>query len=278
MKKHPFSARFLMVLLLAAALLFPLTACQNDVDETPPCAHSQSTWSVEREATETEAGIKNRRCTACGTTLETEVIPMLDLTKDRVTTKLAPSMVKVVGYGEDGTTEVSQGSGFFIDAKGTFITNAHVVENCHFVQIVDHSGQIYNANVLLAFANKTSDYAILSIAEEITSTPVTFTEAANIGSTVYALGFPNDAEALCCTKGELLEELSAKYHRSSVETAAGNSGGALVDVEGSVIGITTSILQNKVCMVLKYTDFQKAVAAVLAGTVTPVRELPLRGV
>lgn len=282
MRLHSFFWRATICFLLLSALLL-LTACRDattdqDADNAPSvsCSHEQSEWVVDREPTAEAVGLKHRQCLDCGATLESETTPRLDPVRDRITAELTPSIVKVIGYGEDGTTQVSQGSGMFIDARGTFITNAHVVKNCHFVQIQDHTGQIYNADTLLAYATGTSDYAILSIAEELTTVPVSFTEDAALGSTVYALGFPDDAETLCVTTGELLSAINYKQYKSSARTAHGNSGGALVDQNGLVIGITSSLMQDGNCLVLRPIDYKEAIAEVLAGTKTPVRSLPIR--
>ena len=48
-------------------------------------------------------------------------------------------MVKVYCYDYDGETLLSQGSGFFINKTGTFITNAHVVEDAYYIKIKTRS-------------------------------------------------------------------------------------------------------------------------------------------
>lgn len=271
MKKRAFSVHVWALFLLASLLCPTLASCKND-----PCAHKNATWITEKEPTTDAAGSQYKKCTDCSEILETASIPALtDPVQAQLAERLAPSMVKVVGYAEDGT-KVSQGSGFFVSENGTFVTNAHVVESCHYVQIETHTGQVYNANALLAISGKTSDYAILSIAEAITVTPVTFNESPTLESTVYALGYPDNAPALCVTGGTLLYDISNKYCAASPKIASGSSGGPLTDPSGCVIGIVTSLLKNKECMVLKYSDFKAALKSALAESATPVKELPLR--
>ena len=276
MKKRTFFQHVCPLLLLIALLCPTVAACKKDTEEET-CAHENAEWAVLQEANGTEEGLKHKFCPDCNTSVAVAIIPApIDGAIETLKTTLAASIVKVIGYAEDGTTTVSQGTGFFVSTNGIFITNAHVVKDCHFVQITDHAGQTYNANAILAYKMTTSDYAVLRVAEEITTTPLSFTEISTLNSNVYALGFPNDAAELCVSAGVLSSSISDKYFLSSAEVENGNSGGPLTNTNGRVIGLVTSVAQNGNCIVLKYSDFKTPLTNALAEGATPVKELPIR--
>ena len=275
MRKPTLFQRIVLCGTILALLCPTLAACKKD-PETETCDHANADWVIVQEPTDLENGTKVLTCPDCQTMLASAYIPSFtDPAIETLKTTKASSIVKVIGYDESGA-QISAGTGFFVAENGTFLTNAHVIENCHFVQICDHTGQIYNANALLAYKLSTSDYAILRIAEEVTVTPMAFTESVSLNSKAYALGYPNDTDELCVSDGILASELSAKYYLSTVEITNGNSGGPLTTSSGYVIGLVTASMQNGSCMVLKYSDFKTPLTNALAADATPIRELPIR--
>ena len=112
--------------------------------ETVPqiiCDHLDTRWVVDVEATLDAPGSRLLICNTCQVCLKIESIPALTLTREEVIAKLAPSAVKVTCYDSDGRTKLTQGSGFFLDENGVFITNAHVVQDCYFIKIQCHDGK-----------------------------------------------------------------------------------------------------------------------------------------
>ncbi len=230
--------------------------------ETVPqliCDHTDTRWIVDVEATLDATGSRRLVCNTCEDTLKTEVIPEITLTREEIIAKLSPSVVKVFCYDYDGVTKLSQGSGFFIDEGGAFITNAHVVKDCFFIKIQTHSGEVYDVDVMYTYSRETSDYAICR-ANSCVSQPVTFTERAAVGDRVYALGYPNDAPALCTTAGQITNvngiDGTSHFYVNTAEIDHGSSGGVLSDAKGRVLGITTAMNADGQYFALKYGDFK----------------------
>lgn len=233
---------------------------RNEVIPKEVCAHTNAEWIVDIEATLDAEGRKHLECCSCGNTIETEVIPELYLTQSEVTEKLKSAVVKVICYDYDGKTEISQGSGFFIDSKGTFITNAHVVKDCFFIKIKTCLGVTYDVDVMYEYNAFASDYAICKAKNCYSSNAVEFTTKVAEGDTVYALGYPNDAFIMTTTVGKITStdvvDGTKHYYASTAFIDHGSSGGILADAKGRVIGITTGIFADGEYAALKYQDFK----------------------
>lgn len=62
------------------------------------------------------------------------------LSMSEITLSFKQNLVKVYCYDVSKTTVLAQGTGFFIDGNGTFITNYHVIDNSYYLQIQTSSG------------------------------------------------------------------------------------------------------------------------------------------
>jgi S1-C subfamily serine protease len=196
-----------------------------------------------------------------------------DLTIEEIEEKLKPSVVKIICYDYDGTTEISQGSGFFIDDKGTFITNAHVIKNCYYMKITTYFGMTYDVDVMYVYNGTNSDYAICRASERQVSQPVEFVESAMRFDKVYALGYPNGTFSINTTEGEIVSreavEGSKHYYANTATIDHGSSGGVLVDTKGRVLGITTGSFAEGGYVALKYQDFKDDVEKKHTGGKAP---------
>ena len=190
---------------------------------------------------------------------ETESAPK-ELTIQEITERIKASVIKVICYDVDGVTPTSQGSGFFIDNKGTFITNAHVVENAIDVKIQNYLGITYDVDIMFAFNDNNSDYAVCRASDFYRSQPVEFATSAKSGDTVYALGYPNNVFNISVTEGKITNTDAIKgtkhFYANDAEIDHGSSGGVLVDNMGRVLGITTGITDGGVYLALKYQEFR----------------------
>lgn len=231
------------------------------------CEHLYSDWIVDTDATVNNEGQQHRECIKCGETLETQIIPRR-LNINQIKQVLAQSMVKVDIYDYDNKTRVKQGSGFFIDDSGTFITNAHVVKDAYYVKVKKEANRAfgltianYNVDIMFDYDYFKTDYAICK-AQTFTSTPVTLTENIKEGETVYALGYPNDANELSISQG-VITKLNytcegKKYIVNTAKIDPGSSGGILANSRGEVIGITTGTVDGEY-LSIGYSDFKTAI-------------------
>lgn len=196
------------------------------------------------------------------------------LTESEIIAKLKPSVLKVICYDYDGETEMSQGSGFFIDNQGTFITNAHVVEDCFFIKVKTHLGATYEVDVMYKYNGTVSDYAICKARNCFSSQAVEFSSTAKAGDAVYALGYPNGATTMSTTKGKITninaEDGTKNYYANTAWIDHGSSGGILADAQGKVLGITTGVFDDGEYAALKYQDFKHDVDSPHIGVKAPV--------
>ena len=160
--------------------------------------------------------------------------------------KVQPSVVTVL---VDGAQSSSLGSGVVISADGLILTNNHVIAETGTVSVRLSSGRTVPATVVSA--DTTHDLALVQAQGLSGLTPVTFGDDDSVaaGDTVLAFGAPLGL-ADTVTSG-IVSALDRSIDTGSekltglVQTDAaineGNSGGALVDLSGHVIGINVAI-------------------------------------
>jgi len=242
--------------------------CGRDLElqsiEKKICGHEDVTWVTDTEPTVTGKGARHSVCDTCGETLKTEELPALGYTREELERMLAPSVVKVYVYDFDGESVVKQGSGFFIDSSGTFLTNAHVAEDGYYMAVETSEGELFPVEEILAYDYETSDYAVCRAAG-VTPVPVSFCPGADSGERVLTFGFPNDASSVQANEGELLgsytDDSGSHYFISDAWIDHGSSGGALVNRFGEVIGMVTAVTEEGTGTALKYADLEPVIAA-----------------
>ena len=157
------------------------------------------------------------------------------LTGEEIFEKLSDSTVEITAESEYVS---GIGSGFYIDNKGTVVTNYHVIENCSSAHVITSDGGIYDVINVLGY-DKDLDIAILETTKK-KSIAVEIEEKATTGETVYALG---SSLGLTGTFSEGLVSSAERelgenvYIQISAPISVGNSGGPVVNGAGKVIGI-----------------------------------------
>jgi S1-C subfamily serine protease len=144
------------------------------------------------------------------------------------------------------------GTGFFITEDGYFVTNQHVVRNATGVQVATAAGNLRATVVKVDAAN---DLALLKVAGKFDTLPVVASRSVRLGGTVATVGFPNiglQGFAPKLAKGEIAAlsgpRDDARYFQISVPVQPGNSGGALVDERGNVVGVVSAKLSARVAL------------------------------
>jgi TPR repeat protein len=140
----------------------------------------------------------------------------------------------------------SSGTGFFITEDGFLVTNEHVVKAANEIRLVTSAGLIDAKVVTVDEAN---DLALLKAVGSFRPLPITSSRSVKMGSTVSTVGFPNinlQGFAPKFAKGEIAALSGAnddpKYFQISVPVQPGNSGGALLDERGNVVGVVSAKL------------------------------------
>jgi uncharacterized protein len=147
---------------------------------------------------------------------------------------------------------IATGTGFFITDDGYLISNYHVVKDATKIRLVTSAGLIDAKVVSVDAAN---DLALLKADGRFASLPISSSRTAQLGGTVATIGFPDiglQGFAPKLAKGEIASLSGAaddpRYFQISVPVQPGNSGGALVDERGNVIGIVSAKLDASVAL------------------------------
>lgn len=144
----------------------------------------------------------------------------------------------------------SSGSGVIISENGYIVTNNHVVSNADEVEITLWNKESYKAEVI--GLDPSTDLALLKIdAKKLPNLNFANSDDVRVGEWVLAVGNPFNLEStvtagIVSAKGRNINILKDRYSiESFIQTDAavnpGNSGGALVDLAGNLIGINTAI-------------------------------------
>ena len=152
-------------------------------------------------------------------------------------------------YGDDSKKKVGTGSGVIISPDGHIITNYHVIENSSEVIVTTNDNKEYEAEII-GF-DEVIDIAVLKIKSDINLDYIFFgdSDSTLIGEWVLAVGNPYNLNStvtagIVSSKSRDLNEYDQK-NQSFIQTDAavnfGNSGGALVNIRGELIGINTLI-------------------------------------
>ena len=143
--------------------------------------------------------------------------------------------------------QIGTGSGVIISPDGYIITNNHVIEGAQSIEITTNDNKTFDAEVIGTDPN--TDIALLKIDADESLNYSTFgdSNSARIGEWVLAVGNPFNLTSTV-TAGIISaksRDLSGRNTQSFIQTDAavnpGNSGGALVNINGELIGINTAI-------------------------------------
>mgnify|MGYP006084884243 CR=1 FL=1 len=160
-------------------------------------------------------------------------------------------------YGNTGRprTQKGSGSGVVISDDGFIVTNNHVVENAETIQVVLNDNREYTAKVI--GTDPATDMAVLKI-EETDLSPIVIgnSDEIQVGEWVLAVGNPFNLTStvtagIVSAKGRSINIMKGNSGKnifpieSFIQTDAavnpGNSGGALVNSKGELVGINTAI-------------------------------------
>ncbi|EME5916084.1 serine endoprotease DegP [Enterobacter hormaechei] len=160
------------------------------------------------------------------------------------------------GAGDDGQGGGQQqkfmalGSGVIIDAaKGYVVTNNHVVDNANTIKVQMSDGRKFDAKVV--GKDPRSDIALIQIQDpkNLTAIKLADSDALRVGDYTVAIGNPfglgeTVTSGIVSALGR--SGLNAENYENFIQTDTainrGNSGGALVNLNGELIGINTAIL------------------------------------
>ena len=196
------------------------------------------------------------------------------LTYTQVYEKAAPSIAALTAYSAG---MVSTGTGIVLTADGYIVTNNHVVEGADKLDITLNDNRSFNGKII--GTDPSTDLALVKI--DATDLPIVkFGDSDNlkIGEWVLAVGNPlgltsTVTAGIVSAKARVLSNTRKMGIESFIQTDAavnpGNSGGALVNTDGELVGINTAIYSETG----SYTGYSFAVpTSIVSKVVTDLKQ------
>jgi serine protease Do len=150
---------------------------------------------------------------------------------------------------QQSPTQHALGSGVVISSNGYILTNNHVIENAKDIQVALNDGRSFTAK--LVGTDPQTDVALLKIeANNLPALTLADSDAVEVGDVVLAIGNPfgigqTVTEGIVSAKDRMTEgDKDEDFIQTDAAINPGNSGGALVDTQGRLVGINTSILSR----------------------------------
>lgn len=170
----------------------------------------------------------------------------------KLVSDVSPSVVAIIGnYSGTGETigfnnPTVHGTGVIYRSDGRIITNAHVVKDTRNLTVVLSDGTALPGSVM--YSDETADLAIVKV-NAIGLKPIVFADKSSIesGRTAIAIGTPISlsmrntvTKGIVCGCDVSLSDSHYKLIQTDATVNPGNSGGALLNINGELIGINSS--------------------------------------
>jgi len=147
-------------------------------------------------------------------------------------------------------SDVNLGSGVIASRDGHILTNNHVIENAERIQVSLADGRF--APALLVGTDPATDLAVIKIQlDNLTPAKVPINLDSRVGDIVFAIGNPHglgQSVSMGIISGKERNRLGLNTFESFIQTDAainaGNSGGALINTRGELVGINTAHFYN----------------------------------
>lgn len=179
------------------------------------------------------------------------------------------------GYGSPNIqprAQIGTGSGVIISRDGYIVTNNHVIEGASEVQVTLENNRSFTAEII--GTDKVTDIALLKIdAQNLPALEFGDSDALRLGEWVIAIGNPYNLRStitagIVSAKGRSMPTFDGEFKiEAFIQTDAavnpGNSGGALLNTEGKLVGINTAIASRTG----SYTGYSFAVPSTIVKKV-----------
>lgn len=171
--------------------------------------------------------------------------------------RTSPNSIFDFFFGYEGTPQsrerVGSGSGVIIRPDGYIVTNNHVVEGASKIEVTLNNNKTYEAKLI--GTDPATDVALVKIeAQGLPVIPFGDSDKLRLGEWVLAIGSPYDLRStitagIVSAKGRSMPNYTGEFKiESFIQTDAavnpGNSGGALVDKSGNLVGVNTAIISQ----------------------------------
>ncbi len=159
-----------------------------------------------------------------------------------------PSSILDFFYGSGGrqVPQIGTGSGVIISPDGYIVTNNHVIAKASKLKVTLNNNKTYDAELIGSDPN--TDIALIKIDADISLPYLAFGDSDNtkVGEWVLAVGNPFNLTStvtagIVSAKARALGGVDQSFIQTDAAVNPGNSGGALVNTNGDLIGINTAI-------------------------------------
>ncbi|MGA1983311.1 MAG: trypsin-like peptidase domain-containing protein [Acidobacteriaceae bacterium] len=155
--------------------------------------------------------------------------------------KQSSDAVVLIVISDSTGTETALGSGFLVSPDGKVVTNYHVVSGAHSAIVKLSNGALFPAAGVLAF-DADQDLAIIKVnGKNLPFLNLADIKKLQVGDHVVAIGSPLGLEGTVSDGiiSAVREEGHAKWIQTTAPVSHGNSGGPLLNMGGSVVGVIT---------------------------------------
>jgi S1-C subfamily serine protease len=167
-----------------------------------------------------------------------------------VVARAEPAIVSIhVRIGTGTRSAVASGTGIVLTPDGEVLTNAHVVQGATAIQVTTGDGSAHAAQVV--GADRAADVALLRVGDVSGLATAALGRSADVrvGDDVVAIGYALDLEGPPSVTRGIVSAVGRSFEtdggtmagliQTDTAISSGNSGGALLNAQGQVIGITS---------------------------------------
>ncbi|MCR5376972.1 MAG: trypsin-like peptidase domain-containing protein [Lachnospiraceae bacterium] len=216
-----------------------------------------SKWSAKDTATVAEAdedgvseilvGTRNNAKVETTAVSKDKELSAADIYEANVNATVGITTTSTTNYFGYKTTAAASGSGFVLTSDGYIVTNYHVVEGADKIKVTTYDDTSYDAT--LVGCDESNDIAVLKVdAKGMQTVVVGDSDALRVGDSVVAIGNPLGELTFSLTHGDIsalnrkvtINNNAMTLIQTDCAINSGNSGGALFNAYGEVIGITNA--------------------------------------
>ncbi len=244
------------IIILAAALIFVCTGGTGNIDyHVPTGGKAEGKYIFSEDITDAPKLFFDENCPKISAVDNKDTANDSTLSTSEVYSKVSPSVVCIDTFeaGKDYILDsTGGGSGIILTKDGYIATNSHVVDDSSKTGVlVTLSDESKYFGTIVGYDKKT-DLAVIKIdAEGLKAAEFENSDELSVGQSVFAIGTPlgieffnSLTEGTLSAVGRVIGNKYVKYIQTDAAVNPGNSGGALVDEYGRVIGMNTSKIMS----------------------------------
>lgn len=168
------------------------------------------------------------------------------LSASDISKKLNPSIVYITVNDKNGNN-IGKASGIIVSSDGYILTNYHVINGANSAAVTLSDGTKYQVSKVVGYDSARDDALLKINTDNLTPAVLGDSDKINNGDKIYAIGNPEGlvnsiSDGIIGSTKRTFDRQS--YIQFTAPISPGSSGGALINVAGQVIGVTTAYLKD----------------------------------